>query len=66
VPFYLGLYFELQRWPGTLLVEGGLLDQPSWTWEMIDLAGRMYMGVHATNQETMELLRQGQVTDGQN
>jgi hypothetical protein len=41
-PFYLGLYFELQRWPGSLLVEGGLYDQPYWVWDMIDLAGKVY------------------------
>jgi len=64
MPFYLEWFFELQRWPGSLLVAGGLLDQPSWTWEMIDLAGRLYAGVQMTNQETLDILRQGQVPDG--
>jgi hypothetical protein len=42
IPAYLALYFELKRWPGHLLVGGGLLDQPSWTWELIDMAGLLY------------------------
>ena len=41
-PKWLSLYFELRRWPGHLLVDGGLMDQPSWSWEMIDLAGKIY------------------------
>jgi len=41
-PVYLQWYFELRRWSGHLLVEGGLLDQPAWTWEMIDLAGKVW------------------------
>lgn len=41
-PPYLSLWFELQRWPGHLLAEGGLYDQPDWTWEMVDLAGMIY------------------------
>lgn len=36
------LWFELQRWPGRLLLAGGLMDQPSWSWEMVDLAGATY------------------------
>ena len=42
IPEYLRLYFELKRWPGSLLVAGGLLDQPAWTWELIDLAGLIF------------------------
>lgn len=42
VPLYLDLWFELQRWPGALLVDGGLLDQPAWTWHMVDLSGRIW------------------------
>lgn len=41
-PYYLKIWFELQRWPGHLLAEGGLYDQPDWTWEMVDLAGQVY------------------------
>jgi len=41
-PPYLSLWFELQRWPGHLLSEGGLYDQPDWTWDLVDLAGMVY------------------------
>lgn len=41
-PYFLELWFELQRWPGSLLTEGGLYDQPAWIWEMTDLAGKVY------------------------
>ena len=37
-------YLELQRWPGNLLWEGGLQDQPAWVWDLIDLAGAVYEG----------------------
>lgn len=49
-PHWLALWFELQRWPGHLLVSGGLLDQPSWSWEMIDLAGRLYTAITEENR----------------
>ena len=42
VPEYLSLWFELQRWPGNLLVAGGLMDQPHWVWELVNLAGTTY------------------------
>lgn len=54
VPYYLNLWFELQRWPGTLLVDGGLWDQPHWTWQMVDLAGRYYRDVQKRNQAAVE------------
>ena len=41
-PYYLELWFELQRWSGHLLIDGGLYDQPSWIWEMTDRAGQIY------------------------
>jgi len=42
LPDMLALYLELQRWPGNLLWEGGLQDQPAWVWDLIDLAGAVY------------------------
>ena len=42
IPETLLLYFELKRWPGALLWDGGLQDQPAWTWELIDLAGVIF------------------------
>lgn len=41
VPAHLALYFELRLWR-SLLVPGGLLDQPDWTWDLITLAGQAY------------------------
>lgn len=41
-PRYLALWMELQRWPGTLLIDGGLMDQPAWIWELVDMAGMVY------------------------
>ena len=41
VPAYLALYFELKRW-GQLLNAGGLLDQPDWVWDLINLAGTSF------------------------
>lgn len=54
-PTYLQLWFELQRWPGHLLVEGGLWDQPAWTWEMVDLAGSIYVSL----MEKREIVENG-------
>lgn len=45
VPTWLELWFELQRWSGHLLVDGGLMDQPAFSWEMIDLAGMIYQSL---------------------
>ena len=56
VPAYLELYFELMRWPGHLLVEGGLYDQPSWTWEMVDLAGQIYTDLMDEQRRVKELV----------
>lgn len=56
VPAYLELYFELMRWPGHLLVAGGLYDQPSWTWEMIDLAGHIYGDLMDEQRRVKELM----------
>lgn len=53
VPRYLDLWFELQRWPGVLLVEGGLLDQPAWTWHMVDLAGRIWKDLTDQKRATL-------------
>ena len=54
VPVYLGMWFELQRWPGSLLWEGGLLDQPAWVWELVDLAGMVYTDLITANVEAVQ------------
>lgn len=56
VPAYLELYFELMRWPGHLLVGGGLYDQPQWTWEMVDLAGHIYTDLMEEQRRIKELV----------
>ena len=53
VPPMLGLYFELQRWPGSLLWDGGLQDQPAWIWDLVDLAGAVYNDVVNSNEEAI-------------
>jgi len=53
MPAYLALGFELQRW-GVLLVAGGLLDQPAWTWELTDLAMSVYYMVTQANVDTLQ------------
>lgn len=53
-PQPLSVWFELQRWPGHLLVDGGLMDQPAWSWDLVDLAGRVYTHVTRQNQLVRE------------
>lgn len=55
-PQWLALWFELQRWEGHLLVAGGLLDQPEWAWDMVDLAGRLYDAILDENQRKLDTL----------
>lgn len=40
-PAELALYLMCKRW-GCMLVAGGLQDQPSWTFDLVDLAGAVY------------------------
>ena len=42
MPGWLAWYLELKRWGTHQLVAGGLMDQPAWAWDMIDLAGKVY------------------------
>lgn len=42
VPGWLSWYFELKRWNTFQFVAGGLMDQPAWAWDMVDLAGKVY------------------------
>lgn len=62
MPEYLALGLEMQRW-GVLLVNGGLLDQPAWTWELVDLALSVYYAVQEENRINMQLLT-GQQSHG--
>ena len=54
IPPYLSMWFELQRWPGSLLWDGGLLDQPAWVWDLMDLAGMVYTDLMTTNVEAVQ------------
>ena len=54
MPYFLVWYFELRRWPGSLLWGGGLLDQPDWIWQMIDLAGSVYNDTKVANAEAIK------------
>jgi hypothetical protein len=56
VPPYLLVYFELQRWPGHLLCDGGLMDQPDWTWELVDLAGHTYESAVERNERRIKAM----------
>ena len=58
-PFFLLWYWELRRWPGSLLWGGGLLDQPDWIWQMIDLAGMVYNEVEEINEAKLEGMKHG-------
>ena len=59
VPEPLVIYFELQRWPGSLLWDGGLMDQPAWVWELVDLAGMVYMDCQMDNDDALRNMTDG-------
>lgn len=49
------LYLEMKQW-GMPLVEGGLLQQPAWTWEIITMAGQMWDSLVSGEQDTETLM----------
>lgn len=59
MPEYLRLWMELQEWPGSLLLDGGILQQPQWVWEMVCLAGREYTTVVRLNRELLDNMTGG-------
>jgi len=54
LPEELTLYLQCKEY-GTLLVNGGLLDQPYWLWHLVDYAGNIYNGLLAEMQEDAEI-----------
>ena len=51
MPLYLQLFLELKRYPGTLLVAGGLLDQPELLWLHVNEAGAVYESILALRSQ---------------
>ena len=56
-PQHLLLWLELQRFPHHLLVAGGLLDQPAWTWDLILLAGAVYEETLEQNERIRRMMQ---------
>jgi len=59
MPTYLQLWTELQRWRPALLWDGGILDQPAWVWEMLNLAGNVYESTVSRNRAMLQNLTGG-------
>ena len=54
LPEELSLYLQCKEY-GTLLVNGGLLDQPYWLWHLVDYAGNIYKALIAEMQEDADV-----------
>jgi len=53
-PYALSLYNDIKTY-GVLLVDGGLLDQPWWLWQIVKASGIMYERLLAEAKEEKEL-----------
>jgi hypothetical protein len=40
-----------------LLVDGGLFDQPAWSWELVNLAGNVFLDAVEQFKRTEEVMR---------
>jgi len=48
------MWRDLQRWRPALLLDGGVLQQPAWVWDMVNLAGDVYESTVASNAEMLQ------------
>ena len=55
LPAEVVLYQEMKHW-GVLLVKGGLMDQPSWTWEIVNMAGMLWESLLAGELDVEEMM----------
>jgi hypothetical protein len=50
------IWHEMQEWD-RLLVDGGLFDQPAWSWELVNLAGNVFLDAVERFRQVEEVMQ---------